>query len=56
MNPTVQQLKQRSVLGYHDLNGEIGALGAIRTRGLSLRRRMLYPAELQAHALIYKGF
>ena len=27
--------------------GYFGVPGAIRTRGLSLRRRMLYPAELQ---------
>ena len=26
-----------------------GALGGIRTHGLSLRRAALYPAELQAH-------
>ena len=26
-----------------------GAPGAIRTRGLPLRRRTLYPAELRAH-------
>ena len=34
-----------------DLSGvfgiEAGVLGGIRTHGLSLRRRMLYPAELQ---------
>ena len=28
---------------------QIGAPGAIRTRDLSLRRRILYPAELRAH-------
>jgi hypothetical protein len=31
---------------------KIGAPGAIRTRDLSLRRRILYPAELRAHTQI----
>ena len=31
---------------------KIGAPGAIRTRDLSLRRRILYPAELRAHIQI----
>lgn len=31
-----------------------GTPGAIRTRGLSLRRRPLYPAELRAHIWKYK--
>ena len=30
--------------------------GGIRTHGLSLRRRSLYPTELRVHALIYKEF
>ena len=30
-----------------------GAPGAIRTHGLSLRGRMLYPAELQAHIVLH---
>ncbi len=31
------------------VEGGFGVPGAIRTRGLSLRRRMLYPAELRRH-------
>ena len=31
--------------------GGFGVPGAIRTRGLSLRRRTLYPAELRAHIM-----
>ena len=36
--------------------GHYGVPGAIRTRGLPLRRRMLYPAELrrQATCLLYR--
>ncbi len=32
-----------------------GTLDAIRTRGLSLRRRTLYPAELQGHIRFFVG-
>ena len=31
-----------------------GTPGAIRTRGLSLRRRTLYPAELRAHIMKFR--
>ena len=31
-----------------------GVPGAIRTRGLSLRRRTLYPAELRAHIMKFR--
>ena len=31
--------------------GSFGAPGAIRTRGVPLRRRTLYPAEVQAHGI-----
>ena len=41
----------------HPLNtfrGCCGAPGAIRTRGLPLRRRTLYPAELRAHSRLLR--
>ena len=37
------------------ISGISGTLDAIRTRGLSLRRRTLYPAELQGHIQFFVG-
>ncbi len=36
------------------LSPQHGTPGAIRTRGLSLRRRTLYPAELRAHIMKFR--
>ena len=41
-------------LNYTHQN-QIGAPAGIRTRGLRLRRPLLYPAELQAHNRIRAG-
>ena len=38
-----------------DFIGLFGVPGAIRTRGLSLRRRTLYPAELRRQIWIFQG-
>ena len=40
---------QKTVIFHGFLALASGVPGAIRTRGLSLRRRMLYPAELRRH-------
>lgn len=40
--------KTRCLCGFLDV---FGAPAAIRTRGVPLRRRTLYPAEVQAHIL-----
>ena len=34
-----------------DFQFQVGAIGAIRTRDLLLRRQLLYPAELQPHVI-----
>jgi hypothetical protein len=44
----VFRLIERFFTKFNNLRKD-GAPGAIRTRDLSLRRRILYPAELRAH-------
>ena len=41
--------------GAIQMSFDAGTPGAIRTRGLSLRRRTLYPAELQARMFADKS-
>ena len=45
------KMKKRRIPCNKGFDAWVGTPGAIRTRDLPLRRRMLYPAELRAHII-----
>ena len=53
LEDTICSMNSKNSLQYI---ASFGDPGGIRTHGLSLRRRSLYPTELRVHALIYKEF
>ncbi len=50
--PELTSVRKRAMKIYKEFSW-LRAPGGIRTHGLSLRRRTLYPAELQAHWLYF---
>ncbi len=52
-NQTQKRIIQKTAIRRRQLYRQSGVLDGIRIHDLTLRRRTLYPAELQGHLLLF---